>query len=42
MIKAASFKLSGPDMTAQYDEVTPKKAWRLYNLEMSIYPGLPE
>ena len=42
MIKSASFKLSGPDMTAQYDEVTPKKAWRLYNLEMSIYPGLPE
>ena len=42
MIKTANFKLSGPDMTAQYDEVTPKKAWRLYNLEMSIYPGLPE
>ena len=29
------------DMASSYDSVTPVKAWRLYNLENSIYPTLP-
>ena len=39
MIKDANFQLD--DMTGKYLTVTPKKAWRLYNLETAIYPGLP-
>ena len=40
MIKNASFKLT--EMSKHYDELTPTKAWRLYNLENSIYPTLPD
>ena len=39
MIKNASYKLTTMDKS--YDELTPQKAWRLYNLENSIYPTLP-
>ena len=41
MIKAANYKLTGEAMTGFYDSLTPKKAWRLYNLENSVYPSLP-
>ena len=40
MIKNAGYKLE--NMVAYYDSLTPKKAWRLYNLENSIYPTLPD
>ena len=41
MIKNSQFKINGADMTQYYDSLTPKKAWRLYNLEYSVYPTLP-
>ena len=40
MIKNAGYKLE--NMAGYYDSLTPKKAWRLYNLENSIYPTLPD
>ena len=40
MLKDSNYQLKGMDQF--YDSVTPKKAWRLYNLETSIYPSLPE
>ena len=40
MIKNSNYQLT--DMDGQYKTVTPTKAWRLYNLETSIYPGLPD
>jgi hypothetical protein len=40
MIKNAGYKLT--DMDSYYDSLTPTKAWRLYNLENSIYPTLPD
>jgi len=41
MIKANEFKLTGDQMAGYYESLTPKKAWRLYNLEFSVYPTLP-
>jgi len=41
MIKNEEFRLSGDEMRQYYSSLTPKKAWRLYNLENSIYPTLP-
>ena len=40
MIKNAGYKLT--DMDGYYASLTPTKAWRLYNLENSIYPTLPD
>jgi hypothetical protein len=40
MIKNAGYQLE--NMAGYYDSLTPKKAWRLYNLENSIYPTLPD
>ena len=40
MIKNAKYQLT--DMAGYYDSLTPQKAWRLYNLENSIYPTLPD
>ena len=40
MIKNAGYKLE--NMAGYYDSLTPKKALRLYNLENSIYPTLPD
>ncbi|MBQ7344236.1 MAG: hypothetical protein IJW53_05700 [Clostridia bacterium] len=41
MIKNEEFDLTGDEMRAYYASLTPKKAWRLYNLEYSVYPTLP-
>jgi hypothetical protein len=41
MIKNNEFKLTGDQMKGYYDSLTPKKAGRLYNLEFSVYPTLP-
>ena len=41
MIKNSNFKITGGDMTQYYASLTPTKAWRLYNLEYSVYPTLP-
>ena len=41
MIKDNEFKLTGDQMSGYYESLTPKKAWRLYNLEFSVYPTLP-
>ena len=41
MIKNEQFDLTGEEMTSYYASLTPKKAWRLYNLENSVYPSLP-
>ena len=41
MIKNANYQISAADMAWYYDCLTPVKAWRLYNLENSIYPSLP-
>ena len=41
MIKNEEFQLSGDEMRQYYSSLTPKKAWRLYNLENSVYPTLP-
>ena len=40
MLKDNSYQFTG--MADAYDSVTPVKAWRLYNLENSIYPTLPD
>ena len=40
MIKNEKYQLT--DMAGYYDSLTPQKAWRLYNLENSIYPTLPD
>ena len=40
MIKNAGYKLT--DMDGYYASLTSTKAWRLYNLENSIYPTLPD
>ena len=40
MIKNAGYKIT--DMDGYYASLTPTKAWRLYNLENSIYPTLPD
>ena len=40
MIKDNNFQFT--DMANSYASVTPKKAWRLHNLENSIYPTLPD
>ena len=43
MIKNSSYGKDGTlNMSVHYDELTPTKAWRLYNLENSIYPTLPD
>ncbi len=41
MIKNEEFDLTGDEMRKYYEEYTPTKAWRLYNLENSVYPTLP-
>ena len=41
MIKDKNFAITGGDMVNYYSSLTPKKAWRLYNLEHSVYPTLP-
>ena len=40
MLKNNKYQLT--DMAGYYDSLTPQKAWRLYNLENSIYPTLPD
>ena len=40
MIKNEHFQLE--NMTSYYESLTPLKAYRLYNLEHSIYPSLPD
>ena len=40
MLKDTSYLFTG--MADAYGFVTPVKAWRLYNLENSIYPTLPD
>ena len=40
-IKNAEFRFNSFDMIMEYQLLTPKKAWRLYTLENSIYPSLP-
>ena len=40
MIKNNNYQLD--NMAGYYDSLTPQKAWRLYNLENSIYPTLPD
>ena len=42
MIKNEQFSLTGEEMASYYASLTPKKAWRLYNLENSVYPHLPD
>ena len=39
-IRYAKYQLT--DMAGYYDSFAPQKAWRLYNLENSIYPTLPD